>query len=142
MNNGITFPARFDRRHDLSVVGTYNLNKRWVFSSAFVYGTGQSTTMPQQFYISESTVAKDYGPRNGFRMEAYHRLDLSAILKSKELAKFESDWVFSIYNVYNRKNPFFYYIDTKFDQNEGVKNTAYKVYIFPILPSITWNFKF
>ena len=142
LNNGERFPARFDRRHDLSVVGTYNLNKKWVFSTAFVYGTGQSTTMPQQFYISESTVAKDYGPRNGYRMEAYHRLDLSAIWKLKESNKFSHELVFSIYNVYNRKNPFFYYIDTKFDQHDGVKNTAYKVYIFPILPSITWNFKF
>lgn len=141
LNNGITFPARFDRRHDLSVVATYKPNKRWIFSSAFVYGTGQAITMPQQFYIAEGTVAKDYGPRNSFRMEAYHRLDLSAILKNKKSAKFNSEWVFSIYNVYNRKNPFFYYIDTKLDENNGIENKAYKVYIFPILPSISWNFK-
>ena len=142
INNGEKFPARFDRRHDLSVVGTYQHNKRWTFSTAFVYGTGQATTMPQQFYISEGIVAKEYGPRNSFRMEAYHRLDLSAILKSKPGAKLNDEWVFSVYNVYNKKNPFFYYIDTKLDESEGITNTAKKVYIFPILPSITWNFKF
>lgn len=142
LNGGEIFPARFDRRHDLSVVSTYTYTKRWTFSGVFVYGTGQSVTMPQQFYIAEGIVAKDYGPRNGFRMEAYHRLDLSAIWKSKETARFDNEWVFSIYNVYNRKNPFFYYIDTKLDENNGIQNKAYKVYIFPILPSVTWNFKF
>ena len=75
-------------------------------------------------------------------MKDYHRLDLSGIWKLKESKKFSHELVFSVYNVYNRKNPFFYYIDTKLDENNGITNEAYKVYIFPVLPSITWNFKF
>ncbi|MCB9449037.1 MAG: TonB-dependent receptor [Flavobacteriales bacterium] len=145
INKGNEFPARFDRTHDLSVVGSYKLNDRWTFSGVFVYGTGQATTMPERYYLVGTDLATKYGPRNGFRMEPYHRMDISAILhsKKKEGKKFSSEWAFSIYNVYNRKNPFFYYIANEGDPIKGdFKVTAKKVYIFPILPSVSWNFKF
>ncbi|MCB0397913.1 MAG: TonB-dependent receptor [Flavobacteriales bacterium] len=145
INKGEKFSAHFDRTHDLSVVGSYKLNDRWSFSAVFVYGTGQSTTMPERYYLIGTDLATKYGPRNGFRMEAYHRADISATLhsKKKEGKKFSSYWSFSIYNVYNRKNPFFYFIDNEGDPVDGTfKVTAKKVYIFPILPSVSWNFKF
>jgi len=144
LNEGEEFPAKFDRRHDLSIVVTYKLTDRWMFSSIFVYGTGQSVTIPERMYFIEGTMNFDYGPINGFRMESYHRMDISATYaKKNESRKFQSSWVFSVYNVYNRANPFFYYIDTEGEPLAGTfKVVAKKVYIFPILPSITWNFKF
>ncbi len=142
INNGNPFPARFDRRHDLSIVAIYNLNDRWSFSGTFVYGTGNAFTMPQSWYFVEGALVADYGQRNGFRLPAYHRMDLSATLKGRETSKFGSDWVFSIYNAYSRLNPFFIFFET-----EGAAATndlslvAKQVSIFPIIPTVTWNFK-
>ena len=142
LNNGNVFPARFDRRHDLSLVGSYRHNDRWTFGGTFVFGTGQATTLPERRYYLEGTVNYQYGNRNSFRMQPTHRLDLSATLEGKKREHIESSWTFSIYNLYGRRNPFLYYVD-----NEGspssldVKLQAKKVSIIPFpLPSVTWNF--
>ncbi|WP_439882914.1 TonB-dependent receptor [Pontibacter sp. MBLB2868] len=142
LNDGETFPARFDRRHDVSVVATYKLNERWTFGGTFVYGTGQATTLPQRRYAIEGNVVYQYGDRNSFRMEPTHRLDLAATLEARKRKNLNSSWTFSIYNVYGRRNPFLYYID-----NEGLPYSgqttlqAKKVSIIPFpLPSVTWNF--
>ncbi len=144
LNDGKTFSARFDRRHDLSVVATYKLNEHWVFSSTFVFGSGQWVTMPERLYFIEGSMFMEYGELNGYKMEPYHRVDLSAVYSRNKRSKgFRSSWAFSVYNAYNRFNPFFYYIETSGDPLKGTFTTsAKKVYIFPILPSITWNFKF
>lgn len=137
------FPTKYDRIHDIEVVAVYDVTERWSFASTFVYATGQSTTIAESFYVVEGELHTDYGPRNGYRMEPYHRLDISATLKNKPGKKFESNWNFSVYNVYSRKNPYFIYTDIEGDLSEGnVSVQAKKVSIFPILPSITWNFKF
>ncbi len=137
------FPTKYDRVHDLELVAVYELNKRWSFSSTFVYATGQSTTIAESFYVVEGELRTDYGPRNGYRMEPYNRLDVSATLKNKPEKKFESSWNFSVYNVYSRKNPYFIYTDIEGELSTGNVNVqAKKVSIFPIIPSITWNFKF
>jgi hypothetical protein len=144
INDGNTFPARYDRRHDVSIVGTYELNSRWTLGGTFVFATGQAITLPERRYFIEGTIYNQYGPRNGFRMQPYHRLDISATYqKRKPGSRFESSWTFAIYNVYNRKNPYLYFIDAKGDVSKGnLSVQAKKLYLFPILPSITWNFKF
>ncbi len=152
MNNGLEFPAKYDRRHDLSITATHKLSKSWVLSGVFVYATGNSITLPTERYVIGGDVYTQYTSRNGFRMDPYHRMDIGATYTpSKKKKKFKSSWNFSIYNVYSRKNPYFIYfalegIDENGEnqniQNGNVEPKAYQVSIFPILPSITWNFNF
>jgi hypothetical protein len=84
LNEGNIYPAKYDRRHDLSVVGTYKLNSRWTFSASFIYATGNTLTLPSSWYVQEQNLLFNYGARNSTRMAPYHRLDLSANLYSKE----------------------------------------------------------
>ncbi|ARS37736.1 TonB-dependent receptor [Pontibacter actiniarum] len=142
LNEGKLFPARYDRRHDLSVVASYKYNDRWTFGGSFVYGTGEATTLPVRRYYIEGSVNYQYGERNSFRMEPTHRLDLSATLQAKKWKNIESSWTFSIYNVYGRRNPFLYYIDNEGEPfGNNVKLQAKKTSIIPFpLPSVTWNF--
>ena len=108
INGGKIFPARYDRRHDISLVATHKLNERWTFGGTFVYGTGQAITIAEGKYLIEGTVINQYGPRNGFRMPAYHRLDLAATLMAKKTAKFESSWTFSIYKCIQSQKPLYH----------------------------------
>ena len=145
LNGGEKFPAKFDRRHDLSVVGMYELNKKWKLSSVFVYGTGNSTTLPERFYIINGVLTQEYSKVNSYRLPAYHRLDFSATYtpKQPQKKKFSHYWVFSIYNVYSRLNPYFIYFDQTGNPFDGsLKVDARQVSLFPIIPSVTWNFKF
>ena len=149
VNNGDPFPAKYDRRHDLSVTGTYELSEKWTLSSVFVYATGNSITLPTDRYVIDGQVYTEYTSRNGYKMDPYHRLDLSATYTSKKKKRFNSSWNFSIYNVYSRKNPYFIYYSLEGPengdgsiQNGNLTPKAYQVSLFPILPSITWNFNF
>ena len=143
INLGKPYYAKFDRRHDMNLALTYNLGKRWVFGTVFVYASGNAITLPNSWYLIENRIVYDYGERNSLRMPPYHRLDVSATLKSKEERKFKSSWTFAVYNVYNRQNPFFLYIDSKGNPYDGsLSIKAKQVSLFPILPSITWNFVF
>lgn len=143
INDGDPFPYRFDRRHDLSFALTYQLNDRWSFGSNFVYSTGMAVTMQQSLYFIEGSPVGQYGKRNNFRMPAYHRLDLSASYKHTIRNKIDSEWVFSIYNVYSRKNAFFIYAQPEGSPGDGsLSIKGKKLYLFPILPSVTWNFEF
>jgi hypothetical protein len=143
LNGGDPFPARYDRRHDLSVVAIYEPESRWQLSAVFVFGSGQTTTLPIGTYFIEGALINEYGPRNGYRMVPYHRLDFSATLLPKETAKFQSSWTFAIYNVYSRKNPYFIYYDVEGNVANGdLSVLAKQVSLFPIIPTITWNFKF
>jgi outer membrane receptor for ferrienterochelin and colicin len=143
LNNGNVFPAKYDRRHDASVVFLYDISKRWVIGATWVYATGSALTLPESRYTVQGQIVSDFGDRNSFRMDAYHRMDLSVTLKGKEEKKFKSNWVFSIYNVYNRKNPYFIYFATDGSVYDGTLDIqAKQVSLFGILPSISWNFKF
>jgi TonB dependent receptor/CarboxypepD_reg-like domain/TonB-dependent Receptor Plug Domain len=145
LNNGERYPAKYDRRHDLSLVGTYDLNKHWSLSGVFIYGTGNTTTLPETFYFMETTLVQGYGSINSYRMAAYHRLDLSAIYTPtpKKPRRIKSSWTFSIYNVYSRKNPYFIYFDQTGSALNGTLRVDVKqVSLFPVLPSVTYNFKF
>ncbi|MCB0790149.1 MAG: TonB-dependent receptor [Flavobacteriales bacterium] len=158
INNGEEFPSRWDRRHDLSIVAVYDLNKRWSFAGTFVYATGQAVTLPVSRYFIEGRLVSEYTGRNGYRMAPYHRLDLGVTLnnrttrKKKDKAtgevtevprKWRSSWTLSVYNVYNRANPYFIYFDNAGTVTNGdLRVVAKQVSLFSILPSITWNFKF
>ena len=158
ISNGNEFASRWDRRNDISVVLAYDLNKRWSFGGTFVYSSGQAVTLPVNRYYIEGRIVSQFTERNGYRMEAYHRLDLAATLKNRDVKKkkdpitgevtevprsYRSSWTFSIYNVYNRSNPYFIYFDTEGTLPNGdLRVVAKQVSLFSILPSITWNFQF
>ena len=145
LNNGQKFPAKYDRRNDLSLVGTYELNKKWKFSAVFVFASGNATSYPEKFYIVEGNLTQDFSRINQYRLPPYNRLDLAAIYTPKQgmNKKLHSSWVFSIYNVYSRLNPYFIYFDQTGSPYSGTLQVqAKKVSLFPILPSVTWNFHF
>lgn len=158
INNGERYPARFDRRHDLSIVVIHDFNERWSVSGTFVYASGNSVTLPVGRYFLENQLISIYGPRNDTRMAAFHRLDLSGTYhfkKNKTVIdketgeeiqrpkRIQSSLTLAIYNVYSRMNPYFYYFDTSGNFSNGTfALSAKQVSLFPILPSITWNFKF
>ena len=145
LNFGDKYPAKYDRRHDLSVVAMYELNKKWKLSASFVYGSGNAATLPQRFYIIGGVLTQEYSRINEYRLPAYHRLDLSAILtpRKSDRHKWKSEWVFSIYNTYSRQNPYFIYFDqTGSSYNGTLQVQAKQVSLFPIIPAVTWNFKF
>lgn len=172
LNGGKTFYAKYDRRHDASLVFSYDFTKKWVFGCVFVYGTGNAITIPVSYYYIDGNFVTEYGERNSFRMPPYHRLDISATytpdrtakkekrkerqklkyeregrdvstMKLKWYRNYESSWNFSVFNVYNRHNPYIVYFATQGSPYDGsLKIKAKQVYLFPILPSVTWNFKF
>lgn len=145
LNGGEKYPSKYDRRNDLSIVGTYQLSNKWKFSSVFVFGTGNAISLPERFYFIEGTLTQEYSRVNAYRMEPYHRLDVSATYTPapKKKRKYTSNWVFSIYNVYSRLNPYFYYFDQEGNAAQGTLTVQPKqVSLFPIIPSVTWNVKF
>jgi len=143
LNGGKPFYARYDRRHDLSFVLTHEINERWIFGMVFVYASGNLMWLPTKIFYMEGKPVLQYGERNNYRMPAYHRLDLSLTWFGKKTKRLESSWNFSIYNVYSRLNPFFIYISPEGNANNGtLENKAKMVSLFPIIPSVTYNFSF
>lgn len=145
LNFGEKYPAKYDRRHDLSVVGMYQLNTKWKLSATFIYGTGNAVTLPQRFYLVDGVLTQEFSRINQYRLPSYHRLDVAAILtpRKNQNRKWKTEWVFGAYNVYSRKNPYFIYYDQSGSAAEGsLRIQAKQVSIFPIIPSVTWNFKF
>lgn len=144
LNEGEKFPAKYDRRHDLSVVLNYTINDRWDVSGVFVYATGNAITLPVGYYIIEDQLIQDFSKINEYRIFPYHRLDLSVNYtpKKKENRRWESSWNFSIYNVYSRQNPYILYAEPQGTLATGLDVKVKQISIFPILPSVTYNFKF
>ena len=140
INQGNWFIARQDRTHDLSVVGIYKASKRWTLSSTFVYSTGNAVTFPMGKYNIDGRTVFYYGERNGNRTPDYHRLDVSATLDGKPNRKLKSSWNFSIYNLYNRQNPFA--INFRDNPDDKTQTQAVRTTLFGIIPSVSWNFKF
>ncbi|WP_026994330.1 TonB-dependent receptor [Flectobacillus major] len=145
LNNNEWYYNRYDRTHTLNVVTQYELNKKWSFGANFAYVTGVPYTLPSQQMVIEGRVYPyiPSGTRGNFRVPAYHRLDISATKKNKKalFGKGESEWVFSVYNLYNRRNPFSIY--TRPNENDPTKSEAVKLSIIgSFVPSVTYNFKF
>ncbi len=140
INNGAYFAAKQDRTHDISVVGIYELSKRWTFSATWVYYTGNAVTFPSGKYQIDGNTIFYYAARNANRMPDYHRLDLSATWIRKKTATFESSWSFSLYNAYGHDNP--YTITFKDNKIDPTKTDAIQTTLFKFVPSFTYNFKF
>ncbi|MBS1654595.1 MAG: TonB-dependent receptor [Bacteroidetes bacterium] len=144
LNDGLKYPAKYDRRHDLSVVANYEVNKKWKLGAVFVYGTGNATSLPERFYFIDGVLTQEYSRINAYRLASYQRLDLAATYTPvpRKKRRVQGYWVFSIYNVYSRMNPYFIYYDqTGSAANGDLKVEARQVSLFPILPAVTWNFK-
>lgn len=140
INDDNWFAARQDRTHDASAVAMYQLAPRWNVSATLVYSTGNAVTFPSGKYTVGAETLWYYTERNGYRMPDYHRLDLGLTWDSRSTDRFTSSWTLGIYNVYNRKNA--YLIDFRENENNPMVTETYRIALFGIIPSITWNFKF
>jgi hypothetical protein len=140
INNDTWYPAKQDRTHDISLVGIYQANKKWTFSTTWVYYTGNAVSFPSGKYEVDGQTAFYYTERNGYRMPAYHRMDVAATMLGKKRKRFESSWTFSIYNLYGRENA--YSIEFQNDPNDPSKTQAVQYSLFRFVPSVTYNFKF
>ncbi len=139
VNRETWFASRYDRTHDLSIVLMYDITPRINVSATWVYYTGLAATFPIGKYVLNGEIVPLYGDRNQDRFPAYHRLDIGATFVLKKRKTWEHDLNISVYNLYARKNA--YSIDFKTDYDKGI-SYAEKTYLFRIVPSITYNFKF
>jgi hypothetical protein len=149
VNRGEEFYSNHDRRNVLNIQAAYDLNGKWTFGGSFTYNTGRPITLASAKYEIGHYKVDDITERNGYRLSDFHRLDLAVTLNPRKnmTRKWKGQWVFSVYNVYNRKNPFTVYTRVKQDENgvilnDGTEKEARKISLFPILPSVTYNFKF
>ena len=153
LNNGHPFPAKYDRRHDVSIVLSYKFNKKIDVSATWVFSTGNALTLAMQRYPQASDNPDDYNEtssddlsyissRNNFRMPNYHRLDIGAnfhrVFKNPRRHRTIS---VSVYNVYNRKNPYMLYVSNTRSYN-GYSSALMQLSLFPILPSVAYTFYF
>lgn len=141
INNGNWYNTAYDKTHDISLTTSYDWNKKWKFNANFLFQTGQPTTYPNGQYTYNGINIPSYSNRNEDRLPAYHRLDLSANYTPKpdKTSKWQSYWVFGLYNVYNRRNA----ASITFGENRMTgTNEATRLSIFGIIPSISYNFKF
>jgi hypothetical protein len=140
IDEGSWYPAKQDRRHDISIVTKYELNKKWSVSATWVYNTGNAVTFPVGKYRVEDFTVPVYTNRNGYRMPDYHRMDIGATYTKKKRKNFESSWSFSVYNLYGRKNA--YSINFRESEMDPATTEAVRLSMFQFVPSVTYNFKF
>jgi len=141
INNSNWYHSAWDKTHDISVTANYTWNAKWSFGANFIFQTGQPATFPNGQYQYNGIVVPTFEKRNSSRLQAFHHLDLSATLTpSKNQGRnWQGEWVFSIYNLYDRKNA----ASVSFRENTNIgKNEAVKLSIFGIIPAVTYNFKF
>lgn len=153
LNFGKPFPYRYDRRHDISIVFLQEINKRIDFAATWVYGTGNAVSLPVEKYLAPVSLLggfyggeiEYYENRNGYRMAAYHRLDVGFNFH-KEKKYWKRTWSVGVYNAYSRKNPFFLYFreEYKLDKNGNgyLEKQLVSVSLFPIIPYISYSFEF
>ncbi|HEY8894023.1 MAG TPA: TonB-dependent receptor [Niastella sp.] len=140
VNNNEWYPAVQDQTHSISIVGIYKYNQKWTFSSSWVYNTGNAVTWPSGKYPVDGVPVYYYATRNGYRLPAYHRLDLGATLQLKNTARFQSELNFSIYNAYGYENP--YSIQFQKDPKDPARTQIEQLTLFRMVPAVTYNFKF
>ncbi len=141
INSGEWYNTPYDKPHDISFFGSYDLNEKWSFNTNFVFQTGQPTNYPIGQFEFQGLTIPYYGLRNTERLPAYHRMDVSATMtpRKNKGKKWKGEWVFSVYNLYNRKNAAS--INFRRNQDTGA-NEAIRTSIFGIVPAVTYNFKF
>jgi hypothetical protein len=140
INGGEWYDANNDRRHDINIVAQYQLSKRWSLNAAWVFNSGQAFTAPSGKYQVIDNWIYYYSERNGYRAPDYHHLDLSATwTKKSSNGRWTREWVFGIYNVYNRYNPFLINFE---DSQSGHRTKAKQYSLFGIVPSVSFNIKF
>jgi len=140
INEGKWYNAVQDRTHDISVVGMYKLNPKWMLSANWVYTTGNAVSFPSGKYRADGRTVYYYSERNGYRMPAYHRLDLSATVQLKEKKHYSSELSFGVYNAYNRNNAFI--ITFRDNKTDPSRTEAVQTTLFGAVPFISYNFKF
>ena len=141
INNGNWYNTPYDKTHDISITASYKINDKWTFNGNFLFQTGQPVTFPNAQYEYNGITIPNYESRNSSRLPSYHRLDISAnyIPKPNSNKRWKGEWVFGIYNIYNRKNA----ASINFRQNQDTgSNEAVRLSIFGIIPSVSYNFKF
>jgi hypothetical protein len=140
INNNRWYNARQDRTHEVSIVGSYQLSKKWVISANWVFYTGDAVTFPAGKYRVNDQTVFYYTERNAHRMPDYHRLDLGATLELKKKKRWSSELSFSLYNAYGRENA--YAINFRDNEDDPNKTEAVQFALFRFIPSISYNFKF
>ncbi len=141
INNGEWYSSAYDKLHNIAVTASYDYSKKWNFGANFALQSGQPTTYPNAQYKYQGLTVPNFGNRNEDRLPAYHHLDIAVtyVPKPDSKKKWKSEWVFSIYNIYNRKNA----ASLSFRQNlQNGSNEAIKLSIFGVVPGISYNFKF
>jgi len=146
LNLGKEYPYKFDRRHDVSIVGNYKFNERINMGVVWVYGTGNSITLPTQRYapIDElyykyskvEDIIEYYSNKNNYKLPAYHRLDVS-INFTKQKKKGIRTWSYGVYNLYNQQNAYMIYV-----KEVNGENKLYQKSLFPVIPYFSYNYKF
>jgi hypothetical protein len=140
INDGNPFPARQDRRHDISIVTQYNISPKLIVSASWIYNTGNAVTFPNGKYVVDGRTVGYYTQRNGYRMPDYHRLDLGVTWIRKQTDRYESSWNFSVFNAYGRENA--YFISFRESEENPDKTEAVQISLFKFIPSISYKFKF
>ena len=141
INNGQWYNSVYDKLHNLAVTSSYTLNDKWSFGANFALQSGQPVTYPEGQYEYLGITVPSYGLRNENRLPAYHHLDIAATLtpRKNNNRNYKTEWVFSIYNLYNRRNA----ASINFRQNiDTGNNEAVRTSIFGIVPAVSYNFKF
>ncbi len=145
INNGRWYDTKFDKRNVLAVVGIYQLSARWSLSGTFNYSTGVAATVPDARFVYQGLVVPNLtdNARNNYRVPAYHRLDLAATLQGRRRpgARFSSSWVFSVYNLYARRNAYSIYFRQS-EKDPGQTEAVRLSILGSVLPSVTYNFNF
>jgi hypothetical protein len=140
ISNNEWYRAKQDRTHEVSIVSSFQLSSKWVLSANWVFNTGNAVTLPAGKYMVNNRVVYYYTERNGYRMPAYHRLDVSATVQLHQRKSFSSELNFGVYNAYGRENAYSIYFRNSETNPEHTE--AVQLALFRFVPSVTYNFKF
>ena len=146
INNGAYYSTNYDKPHNIAITGNYKISEKWSISANFIYQSGRPATYPESKYTFNGLSIPEYSERNAHRLPDYHRLDIAATFKGKQTKRWKSQWIFGIYNVYNRQNAanitFKETLTNGSETGLGTgNNKAYKLTYFGIVPSISYEFK-
>jgi hypothetical protein len=147
INNGQYYATNYDKPHNIAITGNYKISDKWSVSANLIYQSGRPATYPESKYTFNGISIPEYSERNAHRLPDYHRLDIAATLQGKQTKRWKSQWIFGLYNMYNRQNAAnITFRETLVNDNEAGLGTgitkAYKLTYFGIIPSISYEFKF